>query len=182
MLDASTDREDPWTLTRCSGWAAVANQDGLVGWITRRLLEAELRAPKYHALARHPLAERWVRNEPREPQEEEKRPTSGEKTPRPPRAEKRPAWHQSARPPLSLREATHRAITFAEFLGAPLLLVHVSGREAVAEIAAARGDGRGSLPIFGETCPQYLTLTAEKLKGWAGRFHLGIGPYWLRFT
>jgi hypothetical protein len=58
MLDASTDREDPWTLTRCSGWAAVANQDGLVGWITRRLLEAELRAPKYHALARHPLAER----------------------------------------------------------------------------------------------------------------------------
>ena len=70
-----------------------------------------------------------------------------------------------ARPPLSLREATHRAITFAEFLGAPLLLVHVSGREAAAEIAAARGDGRGSLPIFGETCPQYLTLTAEKLKG-----------------
>ena len=47
--------------------------------------------------------------------------------------------------------------------GAPLLLVHVSGQEAAAEIGRAQLE-RGHC-VFGETCPQYLTLTAEKLKG-----------------
>jgi hypothetical protein len=46
---------------------------GMIKWITSRLLDAELRTPKYHGVARHALAE---------------------------------------------REATHRAITFAEFVGA----------------------------------------------------------------
>ena len=81
------------------------------------------------------------------------------------RTHRTPKYHGLAHHALAEREATHRAITFAEFLGAPLLLVHVSGREAVDEIAAARGSERGYLPIFGETCPQYLTLTAEKLNG-----------------
>ena len=49
-----------------------AESDGMIKWITSRLLDAELRTPKYHGVARHALAE---------------------------------------------REATHRAITFAEFVG-----------------------------------------------------------------
>ena len=63
---------------------------------------------------------------------------------------------EAARPAIAEREATHRAITFAEYLGTPLLVVHVSSAEAAAEISAARARG---LAIFGETCPQYLVLT-----------------------
>lgn len=39
----------------------------------------------------------------------------------------------------------------------------MSGQEAAAEIGRAQLE-RGHC-VFGETCPQYLTLTAEKLKG-----------------
>jgi dihydropyrimidinase len=74
-----------------------------------------------------------------------------------------PKYHGVARHELAEREATHRAITFAEFVATPLLVVHVSGRQAAAEIARARTE-RGSA-VFGETCPQYLTLTAQKLEG-----------------
>ena len=45
-------------------------------------------------------------------------------------------YHAVARPALAEREAAHRAITFAEFIGTPLLVVHVSGREAAAEMCA----------------------------------------------
>ena len=54
-----------------------AESDGMIKWITSRLLDAELRTPKFHGVARHALAE---------------------------------------------REATHRAITFAEFVGVCNLL------------------------------------------------------------
>ena len=69
-------------------------------------------------------------------------------------------YHAAARPMLAEREATHRAITFAEFIGTPLLVVHVSSGESADEIARARERG---VPIFGETCPQYLTLTQKAL-------------------
>lgn len=69
-------------------------------------------------------------------------------------------FHAVARPAIAEREATHRAISFAEFIGTPLLVVHVSGREAADEIARARHRG---VPIYGETCPQYLTLTLRCL-------------------
>lgn len=68
--------------------------------------------------------------------------------------------HATARHPIAEREATHRAASFAEFVQTPMLIVHVSGEEAVAEVARARGRGA---PLFGETCPQYLTLTRERL-------------------
>ena len=38
--------------------------------------------------------------------------------------------------------------------------MHVSAEEAVAELAAARDKG---LPVFGETCPQYLFLSTDNL-------------------
>ena len=37
------------------------------------------------------------------------------------------------------REATHRAIALAELWDVPILIVHVSGGEAAAQIRAARG-------------------------------------------
>jgi dihydropyrimidinase len=58
------------------------------------------------------------------------------------------------------REATHRAIALSELIDVPILIVHVSGREAVEQIRWARGHG---LNIFAETCPQYLFLSAEDL-------------------
>ncbi|MDN2659169.1 dihydropyrimidinase [Neptunomonas sp. CHC150] len=71
-----------------------------------------------------------------------------------------PKYHAESRPMLVEREATHRAIAFAELVDVPILIVHVSGREAVEQIRWAQGQG---LRVYGETCPQYLFLTAEDL-------------------
>lgn len=71
-----------------------------------------------------------------------------------------PRWHAHARPMLVEREATHRAIALSELVDVPILIVHVSGREAIEQIRWARSHG---LSIFAETCPQYLFLTAEDL-------------------
>ena len=71
-----------------------------------------------------------------------------------------PRFHAHARPMLVEREATHRAIALSELVDVPILIVHVSGREAVEQIRWARAHG---LKVFAETCPQYLFLTAEDL-------------------
>ena len=71
-----------------------------------------------------------------------------------------PRFHAHSRPMLVEREATHRAISLAELVDVPILIVHVSGREAVEQIRWARAHG---LKVFAETCPQYLFLTAADL-------------------
>ncbi len=71
-----------------------------------------------------------------------------------------PKHHVAARPPVVEREATHRAISLAELVDVPVLIVHVSSREAMEQIAHAQSRGLG---VFAETCPQYLFLTADDL-------------------
>ncbi|EOF4703018.1 dihydropyrimidinase [Klebsiella oxytoca] len=71
-----------------------------------------------------------------------------------------PRYHAVARPMLVEREATHRAIAFAELVDVPILIVHVSGREAVEQVRWAQSQG---LKVYAETCPQYLFLTANDL-------------------
>lgn len=71
-----------------------------------------------------------------------------------------PRFHAHSRPMLVEREATHRAIALSELVDVPIMIVHVSGREAVEQIRWARAHG---LNVFAETCPQYLFLTAEDL-------------------
>jgi dihydropyrimidinase len=71
-----------------------------------------------------------------------------------------PRYHAVSRPMVVEREATHRAISLAEIVDVPVLIVHVSGREAVDQIRWAQGRG---LKIYAETCPQYLVLTADDL-------------------
>lgn len=71
-----------------------------------------------------------------------------------------PRFHGLARPAAVEREATHRAITFAELVDVPILIVHVSGKEAIEQIRWAQGRG---LQILAETCPQYLYLTADDM-------------------
>ncbi|WP_149202035.1 dihydropyrimidinase [Actinotalea subterranea] len=76
-----------------------------------------------------------------------------------------PYFHGTTRPWQAEEEATHRAIMLADLTGAPLYVVHVSAKQAVAQIAAARDRG---LNVFGETCPQYLYLSLEEHLGAPG--------------
>lgn len=92
-----------------------AESNDMVRWLTARLLERGLTAPKYHEVAHDPLAE---------------------------------------------TEATYRAVSLARLAGAPLLIVHVGGIEAVQVIHAAQTMGA---PVYAETCPQYLVLSREDL-------------------
>ncbi|MEU7315388.1 dihydropyrimidinase [Streptomyces sp. NPDC007083] len=71
-----------------------------------------------------------------------------------------PRHHGEVRKALLEAEATHRAIQLARVAGAPLYVVHVSAAEAVEQLAIARGK---DLPVFGETCPQYLYLSTDNL-------------------
>jgi len=71
-----------------------------------------------------------------------------------------PYYHAVSRPMLVEREATHRAIALSELVDVPILLVHVSGREAVEQIQWAQNRG---MRLYAETCPQYLFLTEEDL-------------------
>jgi dihydropyrimidinase len=64
-----------------------------------------------------------------------------------------PKHHALTRPVEAEAEATSRGIRLAEMAGAPLYVVHVSS--AMAADAISDGRKRG-LPIYGETCPQYL--------------------------
>ena len=71
-----------------------------------------------------------------------------------------PKFHAVAHAPLAESEAARRAIDLARLVDAKLLIVHVSAPEAADAILAARNRG---LPIYGETCPQYLFLTRDDL-------------------
>jgi dihydropyrimidinase len=75
------------------------------------------------------------------------------------RGETAPKYHGLTRPWETEEEATHRAIMLARITGAPLYVVHMSAKQAVETLAAARGEGWN---VFGETCPQYLYLSLEE--------------------
>ena len=64
-----------------------------------------------------------------------------------------PKYHALTRPVQLEMEATARAIWMAEVSGSPLYVVHVSSAGAADAISDGRKRG---LPIYGETCPQYL--------------------------
>ncbi len=69
-----------------------------------------------------------------------------------------PEWHALTRPMTAEAEATHRAIAMAEIAGVPIYFVHLSAGDAMEEVRAARARG---LPVFAETCPQYLYLSED---------------------
>jgi dihydropyrimidinase len=71
-----------------------------------------------------------------------------------------PLYHAESRPLVVEREAAHRAISLAELVDVPVLIVHVSGGEAIEAISQAQ---RRGLRVYAETCPQYLFLTKEDL-------------------
>jgi dihydropyrimidinase len=92
-----------------------AENHDMIKWLTARLLDRGLGAPRYHAVSHARLAE---------------------------------------------GEATNRAVTLSQLLDVPILLVHVSAGEAIEVIRNAQTK---DLKIYGETCPQYLFLTADDI-------------------
>src|SRR5256885_5568704 len=71
-----------------------------------------------------------------------------------------PIYHALTRPVTAEAEAVHRAIAMAEMAGAPVYIVHLSSEAALNQVREARDRG---LPIFAETCPQYLLLSVDEL-------------------
>jgi len=71
-----------------------------------------------------------------------------------------PKYHVTSHPPVAEIEATYRAISLSSFIDVPILIVHVSQPSAAKHISDAQKRG---LPIYAETCPQYLFLTRKDL-------------------
>jgi dihydropyrimidinase len=71
-----------------------------------------------------------------------------------------PKYHALTRPTTAEAEATSRAIALAEMAGCPVYIVHLSCNEALEKVREARDRG---LPVFAETCPQYLYLSLENM-------------------
>ena len=73
---------------------------------------------------------------------------------------KAPKYHALTRPTTAEAEAVGRAVALAEMAGAPIYIVHLSCNEALEKVREARDRG---LPVYAETCPQYLYLSLENM-------------------
>lgn len=74
------------------------------------------------------------------------------------RGETAPKYHALTRPPEAEGEATHRVVALAQMADAPIYIVHLSAYQALDAVKAARDQ---ALPVYAETCPQYLFLSYE---------------------
>src|SRR5262250_262160 len=72
-----------------------------------------------------------------------------------------PKYHALTRPTTAEAEATARAIALAEMAGSPVYIVHLSCNDALEKVREARDRG---LPVYAETCPQYLYLSLENME------------------
>src|SRR6202022_1253096 len=71
-----------------------------------------------------------------------------------------PKYHALTRPTTAEAEATSRAIALAEMADSPVYIVHLSCNDALEKVREARDRG---LPVYAETCPQYLYLSLENM-------------------
>lgn len=69
-------------------------------------------------------------------------------------------FFNASRPPALEEEGVFRAIRLAEVVGCRLYIPHVTTRRVLRHLVDARLAG---LPVFAETCPQYLNLTQDIL-------------------
>lgn len=72
-----------------------------------------------------------------------------------------PEWHALTRPAWTAVEAVLRGAALAAMADAPLYIVHMNAAGEVDQLAYARSK---SLPVMGETCPQYLFFTIDHLR------------------
>jgi len=73
----------------------------------------------------------------------------------------------ASRPPASEREAVRAVIAASRRTGGRAHVVHLSDAGCLDDVRAAKADG---VPLTVETCPHYLTLTAEQVPPGAGAF------------
>jgi dihydropyrimidinase len=78
------------------------------------------------------------------------------------RGRRGPRWHAWSRPAHAEGAAVARAARMAEDAQAACYVVHLSSAAGLEQVRLARERG---LPIFAETCPQYLYLSSERLEG-----------------
>ncbi|MGI9416913.1 MAG: dihydropyrimidinase [Geminicoccaceae bacterium] len=71
-----------------------------------------------------------------------------------------PKYHAVSHVRLAETEAVSRAIQLAAMIDQPLVIFHISTEGSMTAIRTAQDRGQ---KIYGETCPQYLFLTAEDL-------------------
>ncbi|MCF2870939.1 dihydropyrimidinase [Octadecabacter sp. G9-8] len=72
----------------------------------------------------------------------------------------RPSDHALSHPAMAEIESVARMCRFAEFLNQPVMLFHISTAEGAALVRDARARG---VPVWAETCPHYLFMTADIL-------------------
>jgi dihydropyrimidinase len=73
-----------------------------------------------------------------------------------------PIYHALTRPEVAEATGTERAIALAEMANVPVYMVHLSAQRALERVMEARDRG---LPAYAETCPQYLFLDEDYLRG-----------------
>jgi len=83
-----------------------------------------------------------------------------------------PIYHALTRPEIAEATGTERAIALSEMAGVPVYMVHLSAQRALERVMEARDRG---LPTFAETCPQYLFLSEDDLRGDPGDEWKGAG-------
>ena len=77
------------------------------------------------------------------------------------------AWyHYMSRPEFVEAEADKRVVHWATHLNTPVYIVHMADKEGLLACIEAKTNG---VPVFVETCPQYLEFTNEVYKGEDGR-------------
>ena len=73
-----------------------------------------------------------------------------------------PIYHALTRPEAAEATGTERAIALAEMAQVPVYIVHLSAQRALERVMEARDRG---LDVYAETCPQYLFLSEDDLRG-----------------
>ncbi|MTW88018.1 dihydropyrimidinase [Virgibacillus dakarensis] len=71
-----------------------------------------------------------------------------------------PYYHAVSRPARVELEATQRVINLAAMVEAPVYIVHVTAKSVMEAIRSAKNE---ELPVYGETCVQYLMLEEDDL-------------------
>lgn len=73
-----------------------------------------------------------------------------------------PIYHALTRPEVAEATGTERAIALAEMAQVPVYMVHLSCQRALERVMEGRDRG---LSTYAETCPQYLFLSEDHLRG-----------------
>jgi dihydropyrimidinase len=86
-----------------------------------------------------------------------------------------PYFHAVSRPNIAEEEAIYRASKMVEMTGSRIYIVHLSSKEGLWVVKAARDRG---VNIYAETCPQYLLLDDERYKepDWNGAKYVMSPP------